>query len=353
MSAFNKIKKIIILSSIISIILLFVFTIDIINDEPNWGWFDIDFDNVKVSYYGTLISGLLSFLAILFVIYSLADQREQILDEKKDKENLLIEDYKSRLNLLNSFLKNILSEIKLQGERMEEFYKKELEKPSQTHLMHFSANYSFRRIFEMDILVNYKAIKYFFYQDNDWENLFIDLNNFVDFYSENLIEHREKYISHIKDKVSRQEEINFLCKDFFDVGDKLINNYYSEFGKEDYLNHSWSNAVHEFIPAYYGYINENTEKKEQTDFRVLSDNFFYEFILYAMEIRAREGFDNRGSQELVGIASSIRKKIFEIEMYSRHYGENIEYYFKEYFNVDCESYKNFESIKNKIEAKIV
>ena len=57
MNTHKIIKNIVIIVSIISILLLAVFTIDVINDEPNWDWFDIDFDNAKVSNYGTLISG--------------------------------------------------------------------------------------------------------------------------------------------------------------------------------------------------------------------------------------------------------------------------------------------------------
>lgn len=353
MNLFGLAKKIVKWVSVFVFALLIIFTIDVINEEPNWAVFDIDFKNSTVSNYGTLISGILSFLAILFVIYGLLEQRETMLNEKIEKQQDLIEDYKSRLNLLNTFLKNILNEVKLQGERMEEFYKKELENPSQTHSMHFSANYSFQRVFEMDTLVNYKAIKYFFKEENEWEKLFLNLNNYVDFYSESLKEHQQKYISHIKDKVQRQEEIGKLCKDFLDVGSKLIESYKVEYGTDKYLSRDWVIAVNEFIPAYYAYINECTEKKEQTNFRILSDNYFYEFLLHSMEIRDKEGFDNFGSQELVGIASNIRKKIFEIEMYSNQYAENIEYYFKEYFSTETESYKNFQVIQNKIEAKSI
>ena len=82
---YKIIKNIIIGFSIILLILLIIFTVDIINDEPEWAWFDIDFDNSKVSNYGTLIGGLLSFLAILFVIFGLAEQREQVNDEKNEK----------------------------------------------------------------------------------------------------------------------------------------------------------------------------------------------------------------------------------------------------------------------------
>lgn len=348
----QTIKYIIVSMSVITLILLSVFTWDIINDEPNWVWFGIDFDNVKVSNYGTLISGLLSFLAILFVIYGLADQREQNNNEKQTKQNELVQEYLSRIKLINSFLKNILSEIKLQGERMETFFNKELEIPSQTNAMHFSANYSYQRIFEMDTLVNYKAIQHFFQKDDEWEKMFLNLNNMVDFYSESLKEHKEKYINHIKDKVARQIEINNLCNEFLNIGSKLIEHYRKEYGLENYLNQSWANAVNEFVPAYYEYLEERTKKQEQTDFRILSDHFFLKFIQHAMEIRLDEGFDNFGSEDLVRTASTIRKKVFEMEMYSKQYGENVKYYFDEYFSIESDSFKNFEELRNKIQDRI-
>lgn len=350
----HKVIKIIVISvSVITLLLLYVFTWDIINDEPNWAWFDIDFDNEKVSNYGSLISGLLSFLAILFVIYGLADQREQINCEKEDKKVELEQEYYNRIKLLNSLLKNILNEIKLQGERMETFYKNELENLSQTHVMHFSANYSFQRIFEMDTLVNYKSIQYFFQEDSEWEKLFLNLNNMIDFYSESLKEHKEKYINHIKDKVNRQQEVANLCVDFLDIGGKLIEHYRKDYGPEKYLAQSWANAVNEFIPAYYSYVDECSKKQEQTNFRFLSDHFFLKFLKHAMEIRETEEFDNYGSQDLSRIASTIRKKIFEIEMYSKQYGDNIKYYYDEYFCVESNSFKNLEVIKNQIESKIL
>lgn len=106
------------------------------------------------------------------------------------------------------------------------------------------------------------------------------------------------------------------------------------------------------MPAYYSYVNECVEKKEQTNFRLLSDNFFFKFISIAMEIRAEEGFDDFGSEDLVDIASTIRKKIFEIEMYSLQYAENVEYYFNEYFNFECDFYKDFDKIRKQIEKKV-
>lgn len=350
--SYKTIKNIVIGFSIILILLLLIFTIDIINDEPNWAWFDVDFDNSKVSNYGTLISGLLSFLAILFVIFGIAEQREQVNDEKYEKANEVIAEYFSRLKLMNSLLHNILQEIKLQGERMEKFFAVEKEQPTQSNTTHFSANKSFNRILEMDSLINYKSIQHYFKDEDGWEKMFLNLYNFVDFYSASLEEHRLKYQNHIADKVERQKEVSELCRDFLKIGARLLEKYRREFGEEEYLNKKWAIAYNDFVPAYYHYVNECVEKKEQTNFRFLSDNFFLKFITIAMEIRAEVGFDDFGSEDLVDIASSIRKKIFEIEMYSLQYAENVEYYFNEYFNFECDYYKDFDKIKNKIESKI-
>lgn len=349
---YKIIKNIIIGFSIILLILLIIFTIDIINDEPEWAWFDIDFDNSKVSNYGTLIGGLLSFLAILFVIFGLAEQREQVNDEKHEKTREIIDEYASRLKLMNSFLHNILAEIKLQGERMEKFFKIEKEQPTQSNVTHFSANKSFNRILEMDSLINYKSIQHYFKNEDGWEKMFLNLYNFVDFYSASIEEHRIKYQNHIADKVERQKEVSELCRDFLKIGSRLMEKYRKEFGNELYLNKKWAIAYNDFVPAYYHYVNECVEKQEQTNFRFLSDNFFLKFITIAMEIRAEEGFDDFGSEDLVDIASSIRKKIFEIDMYSIQYAENVEYYFNEYFNFECDFYKDFDKIRVQIEQKV-
>lgn len=350
---YKAIKLTVLAVSIVSIILLIIFTCDIINDEPNWAWFDIDFDNQKVSNYGTLISGLLSFLAILFVIFSLADQREQLKDEKEEQKLVTFQEYNSRLKLIKSLLINMLAEIKLQGDRMEKFYTEELKNPAQSNVTYFSANNSFKRILELDSLINYKTIEHFFNEDADWEKMYINMYNYVDFYSASLEEHKVKYQVHIDDKVSRQKEVSELCRDFLKIGGELLEKYRSKYGSEKYLNHNWSNAYNDFVPAYFTYAEECATEQKQTDFKFLSNNFFLTFLKIAMQIRDNEGFDNYGSENLVKIASDIRKKIYEIEMYSIQYADNIKHYFVEYFDIKSESFKSFEDIVNRIDSKIV
>ena len=87
----NKIrlyKKILIGITIVVFLLILIFTIDVIRETPNRSFLDIDFQNKDniVSAYGSLIGGILAFLSILFVLFGLLEQRQQILNEKAEKE---------------------------------------------------------------------------------------------------------------------------------------------------------------------------------------------------------------------------------------------------------------------------
>ncbi|MUV05376.1 hypothetical protein GN157_16800 [Flavobacterium rakeshii] len=349
---YKIVKRAVLFISIIFSLLLIVFTVDVINEVPDWIWFDIDFNDSKVANYATLISGLLSFLAILFVIFGIAEQREQVEKEREEKNQQTIDDYKDRLQLLKSLLVNITDIIVEQGKSMKVYYELELEHPTQPNVTHFSANKSFNRILEMDYLMNYQSIQYFFKSDDNWEKMFLNLNSNVDFYSESLLEHRAKYQNHIEDKVRRHREIGELCLSFFNNSSKIIERYRVKFGVSDYLKQSWVIIFNDFIPAYYDYMEECKSKGEPTDFRVLSDDFFLVFLKGAMELRNEIGFDDYGSEEQVGLASMIRKKIYEVEMYSVQYADNIKYYYEEYFDENCDNLKNFKGITEKIQSKL-
>lgn len=349
---YNTIKWTVIIISAIMLLLLGIFTIDVINEEPDWAWFNIDFDNPKVSNYATLISGLLSFLAILFVIFNITEQREQLERERKDKKDEVIKDYENRLKLLKSLLLNVTSEIKEQGKRMKAYYKIELEHPTQPNMTHFSANKSFNRMLEMDYSMNYQVFQHFFENDDNWEKTFLNLSSYVDFYSESLVEHRQKYQNHIQDKVKRHREISDMCATFLNLCAEQIEKYRTELGTHKYLENEWVIICNDFIPAYYDYFEECKIERKPTDFRILSDDFFLVFLKNSMILRNKNGFDDYNSEKLVRTASKIRKKIYEVEMYSVQYAENIKYYFDEYFDENSKSYKNFEVILEKVKQRV-
>lgn len=337
-------KHIITCTAIGIIILIIVFVCDVINEVPDWKWFNIDFNSSRVSNFGTLISGLLSFLAILFVIYNIIEQREIInrneIKIQEDEKN----DHKSRILIMNNLLNILLREIKQIGSDMDGFYKKEVEKPTITNLMNFSPNNSFKRLSNIDYHKNYDTFKYHFQTKEDWEKNFSNLYSYIDFYTASIQEIQSKNIYHIKDKYKRQQEINDLCQKLTKLCSKQINIYLKIDGRENYLSNKWAQLCNNLIPVYYEYLQECQNNKELTDFRIISNEIILPFLKEGDEIRKQYGFDEYFSEKLINLGAEIRKKIFNLEYFSLQYAENIKTYYDKYYDNKSDSYINFQKL---------
>ena len=248
---FKLYKNIIIGISVATIFLLIFLTIDSINETGNWKLFDIDFKNNDdiVSAYGSLIGGILAFLSILFVFFSILEQREQILLEKKEQQVDLENDLLDRLKLLNNFIISAIGDIESQGERMKSFYEAEKLAPSNMNTMYFNVNNSFGRLVEMDNLSLFKSYQMYFNTKPNWEKMFLETYNNIDFYSEALKELREKYQSHINDKVSQQKQISSDLLKMMNLSTRLLDIYLVNNGPYDYLSFPWSQWANNFIPV--------------------------------------------------------------------------------------------------------
>jgi len=347
----RKYKVLIIAVSIITGLMLVILSIDAIYEVDNWSWFNIDFDRRDhiVSAYGALIGGVLAFLSILFVIYQVLEQREQILQEKLNAKNEYEKNLKDRLTLLSSFLKSLIGDIISHGERMEVFFTNEKTSPSNMNTIYFNTNKNFSRVIEMDNLSNFKAFQLYFDNKEDWENLYLNLYNLVDFYSDAFIELKEKYNSHIRDKVKEQKQIGYEIHKFLNKGAKLVDDYLINYGVATYLNYPWSSLINSFTPAYYNYLQNCANAGKVPDLRHVSDFFFQQFIQDALNIRNTHGYDGYGSRELVESASYIRKKVNEVEVYSIQYADDIEKQFTNYFSQENANIKSLQGLKDKID----
>lgn len=177
MNKINLYKKILIGVTALILLLIVIFTIDVITEIPNRSFLNIDFENKNniVSAYGTLIGGILAFLSILFVLFGLLEQRQQILIEKAEKEAENIQELKDQLKLLSSYFKSTIKDILYQGKAFSEYSKKEQASPSEMNTMQFTANKNFTRIIDMNPLSIYKAIRTNFQTDENWENMFLNI----------------------------------------------------------------------------------------------------------------------------------------------------------------------------------
>lgn len=338
----------------ITIFAIVVLTIQAVYETEDWAWFKMDYvgRGGVISSYGTLIGGVLAFLSILFVLFQVYEQREQIQQEQQEKVADYQEELRNRLMLMSFFIDSLINDIIRHGERMKDYFEKEKTFPSTMNTMYFTVNGNFSRVVEMDVLSSYKAFQFYFNAEENWEKLFLNTYNLIDFYSEALNELKTKYSLHIGDKVKEQKEISNKIHEFLKMGASLVDEYLLEYNKETYLSHPWPALMNKIVPEYYFYLEECQNKNEVANFRYLSDNFFLPFLNAAMIIRKEEGYDSYGSRELVERASFIRKKINEVEGYAIQYAEDIEKQFVHYFSKENSNIKELEEINLKIKIQI-
>lgn len=338
-----------------TIVLIIFLTIQAIYETDNWKAFAIDYNTRDhiISAYGTLIGGVLAFLSILFVLYQVYEQREQIIREREEVSEDKRQDLKDRLMLLTNYLLTLKNDIIKHGERMEVFYKKEKENPSFTNSIYFNTNKNFERVIEMDILSNFKAFQLYFNDEgNDWQRQFINLYEIADFYNEAFKDLKKKYELHTTDKV---KTLKLIAKDMGDMLNaiaKLVDDYRTKYGAEDYLTKPWSILVNEYTPAHYVYLQEVQNNGEVPDYRHISNELLMPLISSAMEIRNDIGYDDMGSRDIIEMASNIRKRIWEVETYSLQYADDIEKQYTNYFSADNESYTRLSEIKTLIDEKL-
>ncbi len=353
MNKINKYKNILIGLTITIIIIIIIFTIDVIIETPNWSFFDIDFKNKNniISAYGTLIGGILSFLSILFVLYGLLEQRQQILQEKKNEQHENKQKLLDKLKLLVSYFNSTVDDIIAQGDIFKEFYEKEKENPSKMNVMYFIVNNNFSRIIDMDPLTTYKAIRMNFSDKKKWEKLFLSIYSIFDFYSESIIDLRSKYKSQITFKVKVHRKIGYEIDNVVTLASRLGDKYRIDF-PADYMNKKWVILVDNFIREYHKYLKKCDTNGIPSDFREISDNHLLPFIKQAMILRNTIGYEKSICLKLVEKSSSIRKKINEIEFNCINYAKDIEKQYEEYYSIDNKHLKELITIKEKIDIKV-
>lgn len=352
----NKIKlykKILFWITIIIVSIIFIFTIDVISETENRSFLNIDFANKNsiVSAYGTLISGILAFLSILFVLFGLLEQRQQILDEKRIKELEDKKELQDKLKLLSTYFKSAKDTIVSQGNRLKKYYIKEQESPSEMNTIYFTTNNNFTRIIDMDPLSIYTAIRLNFSNDEKWEKTFLNIYSIFDFYSESLKELQNKYESQIDFKVKKQQKIAHRANDFLGICSDLIDDYKIEF-PETYMDYYWVKLANNFSTKYYAYLEERKQKNEVTNFRIVSNDLLLPFLQIAMQLRDNPGYEKPVCRKLVVESSSIRKNISEIEFHCIHYANDIEKLHIKYFKENNKHLEELTRIKQLIDDKI-
>lgn len=349
MKNYRLYKTLVITISFIAFIAIFKITTDLILEEHS-RIFELDFINKSdvISSYGTLISGLLTFLSILFVIFALiSSKNEQIQKEEKEKSETrknLSETY----NVLVYYLKTLIGTIDELNLNVQKYVESEKKNPTINNALLFNINKNFVRIIEMDTKSVFMSFQEF-YQEESKEKDFVNLYKMIDFYSDLYFAIREDYEKTKNFKYDNLITLGFEILDLYNKKADLIDGYKKEF-PTIYIHKPWVEISSKSIGSYYKYIDDCEKKKIQTDFDYISNSIFKTFIESALRLRESIGYGNYGEQEILRIISTLRKKLFYIKQRVYHNADSINITREEYLDENSPILKEFRSLIQKMET---
>ena len=341
----KKLNIIFIVVATATLLFITIITYKLIFKTENPSLFEIDFDKKAhiISSFGALIGSLLTFLSIIFVVYTVIQQKEQYNNDKyleAEKERNALFD---RLKLVHNLLNEISKHVTETGTQMKSFFNKEKEYPLANNMMSFYTNKDYYMFLELDFQSIFSSFQ-MFSDESDKTKSFNSLYKYVDFYSESITEQKEKFQYHIKDKYERKQKVAYELNDIMDDASRMIEEYKTEFSEgQKYKDKLWYQILNGLIASYYDRITE----KDEADFELIETEVLYVFLRDADLVRKEIGFEKR-TQDLALKIASIRKQLFSIKMESFDFADQMERRFSDYYSSESTSFKKLNELNDKI-----
>lgn len=256
---------------------------------------------------------LLTFLAFYMQIQANRIQVEQFntkiqIDEanreKQEKTN-----YLNKLRLLVVDLEVILSDVSNKIEHIEDYIKRQKELPLQMVTFVKTPNKSYTRVLEIDRESIFNGFRVFLCENDTWIKDFSNLYSILEFLPEFLDKIYTSYDRHSKDIYNHKMMIREELNNFIVFLGGIINTYYNEEGKKEYLNFPISCLADSTIKQLDQIIeSDRPNPVEETDFSgvlfVLTD-----FITKILKIRKEQAYHDLVIDESISLARSMRIKI--------------------------------------------
>ncbi|SIT98955.1 hypothetical protein SAMN05660493_03317 [Epilithonimonas bovis DSM 19482] len=351
MKHFKKVTIAVFLIAIIIFALIIFFTSNVVFEEPN-RTFRLDFTNKSdiISSYATLISGLLTFLSILFVIYALVSQKNEIVEKENNEKKLIQKDLIENFNVLIYYLKSLLDSLNLLNKTLKEYTTEEFKNPTINNALQIEINKNFTRIVDMDVKTTFKAFKSIYHEKSN-ENDFVNLYKYIDFYSELYYLVKADYESTKQFKYDKLVEYGFEVLDLYNKKADMIDGYKDEF-PGIYKHKPWVEKASKSINDYYKYIEDCEKNKRQNDFDYISDKIFKVYIESALSLRDNIGYGKHNEKEILRLISTLRKKLFYIKGRIYNNAETLENIRVEYLDEKSEHIIKFRNLVEKIEVAV-
>ena len=266
------------------LIFLVILSFDAANETVNWSFLNFDFstkDNV-ISAYGGLLSGILSFVTIMFVVLDLVYQRRQATFQKEEKNKEIKSELKSVLGVVQIYVDRLYEANLNQATTASEYSVKELKDSTEMNRMSFHPNTYPSLILRLDTTLVYRGFLQY-KPGKDWEKLYANLYGVADFYNKSTEEMMQKHKIHLTKKYDHSIRISVIL-------DELID--------------SVSDARNQIIAEYDG---DNLELLRDATFQVL--NNFKEATVAITEARNKQIEDGVPTDEISNSISDFRENI--------------------------------------------
>ncbi|MCW4452378.1 hypothetical protein OK344_09160 [Kaistella sp. BT6-1-3] len=330
-------KKIIYLIAFIVIILIIFFTWQIIDWSKENILLSIDYKNKfdEIQAYSGIVGFLLSFLSILFVIYTIVEQREYFqknIDLKESEEQKLKKDF---IEFSKFYLEDVIKNTQEFGKNMKEYYEKAKNEPLKNFTLIFSVTNNNKRFSELD---NLQLFKSFTENYSNGSKIYNDFLKYTDFYIEAKNELKKIYQTHSTEKFERKKELAYLLNDIIDLCSSAIEKYVKDF-PNSYNQKPWYNLLNNFIGVYYGYIKPN----EETDLNKLDTEVLLPFLHESQDIRNLIGFENNIHEIIIKLAK-IRKMLYTLTTDCSSHAIEFENVYIKYFSDDSDLFKKIKDL---------
>ena len=209
------------ISTLLTLIYLFVLTRDVIIETDNPDSFNLDFENKpnQIMAYASLLAGILSFISILFIFLDLLYQRRLNTKDKEREKKEIINGYYSTIELLLIFIEKMKSET-IQSIKSQRFYSISEEKyplkVNQTAYFTRTFTKMFNKIKTESL---YDAFKYLNFEGN-WKKYFFNINSIQSFLHRGIDELEKTNDIHSKKKyleIIKIEEHLTECNDILEL----------------------------------------------------------------------------------------------------------------------------------------
>lgn len=332
----------------LSIVLIVVFTVNVLTIDKNPILFSIDFVNKHqiIISYASLVGTILTFISIIFVLANIIQQKMQYENDKLIEKQKIKNDLYSRLLLIKNILEQLAKHVQDTGVELKNFYETESKFPLKGNVLNFYTNKSYYRLLELDYLSIYNSFQTF--GGNEKEKHFNNLYSIVDFYSQAFPEMKEKYQIYQKEKLQNKRDIVALINKAINSSAELCGNLKENY-PDKYKEMDWFILFNNLVAEYYDFIKK--DENNETDFIELSETLFKPFIENALSIESKKPLES--IEENIRTVSKIRKQIFAVKFEALDMSNNVRKRFDEYFSEDSSYFLKLKTLENNIEKLLI